>query len=187
MSYFYITFSPENYDALETAEGSIFNVRKNYTSFDIEIYQNSAEVNRVDKTGYLTNVGTLSGALRDECSMLTPSIVYQSSDVPTFNYVYIPIFNRYYFVTSLSSVSKNVWRMELNCDVLMSYREQIKLLSGIIGRQENTYNDYLVDSEVPTENSPQVTIIDIPSSTFTTTQTGQVYCYVMSTISPSGA
>lgn len=168
MSYFYIPFSPENYDALETAEGLIFNVRKNYTSFDIEIYQNSAEVNRVDKTGYLTNVGTLSGALRDECSMLAPSIVYQSESVPTFNYVYIPIFNRYYFVTSLSSVSKNVWRMELNCDVLMSYKNEILLLHGVIGRQENDFNPLLIDDELPTQNNPIVEVIDIPSNTFNT-------------------
>lgn len=187
MPYYYIPFSPLDSDTLETADGLEFRVPVKYMSFDIDIYQNSAEVNRVDKTDYLTNVGTISGALRDECSMLTPSIVYESAEVPTFNYVYIPIFNRYYYVTSLSSVKKNMWRMELNCDVLMSYRNQIKLLQGIIGRQENTYNDYLVDNEVPTENSPQVTIIDIPSSAFTTTQTGQVYCYVMSTISPAGS
>lgn len=187
MAYYYAPFSPRDSIKLETSDGLIFSVPVEYTSFDIDIYQNSAEVNLVDKTDYLTNVGTLSGALRDECSLITPSIVYESGEVPTFNYVYIPIFNRYYYVTSLSSVNKNMWRMELNCDVLMSYRDQIKSLQGIIGRQENTYNDYLVDNEVPTENSPQVTIIDIPSSTFTTTQTGQVYCYVMSTISPAGA
>lgn len=138
------------------------------TTFDINLYQNSAEVNRVDKTDYLTGVGTLSGALREECSMLTPSIVYQSSDVPTFNYVYIPIFNRYYYVTSLSSVNKNVWRMELNCDVLMTYKEQILLLQGVIGRQENDYNPLLVDTELPTQNNPIVEVIDIPSDAFNT-------------------
>lgn len=138
------------------------------TPFDINLYQNSAEVNRVDKTDYFTGVGTLSGALREECSMLTPSIVYQSENVPTFNYVYIPIFNRYYFVTSLSSVSKNVWRMELNCDVLMTYKEQIFLLQGVIGRQENDYNPLLVDTEIPTQNNPIVEVIDIPSDAFNT-------------------
>lgn len=138
------------------------------TTFDINLYQNSAEVNRVDKTDYLTSVGTLTGALREECSMLTPSIVYQSSDVPTFNYVYIPIFNRYYYVTSLSSVSKNVWRMELNCDVLMSYKEQIFLLQGVIGRQEIDFNPLLVDNELPTQNNPIVEVIDIPSDAFNT-------------------
>lgn len=138
------------------------------TTFNIELYQNSAEVNRVDKGQHLAPVGTLLGALRDECSMLTPSIVYQSESVPTFNYVYIPIFNRYYFVTSLSSVSKNVWRMELNCDVLMTYKNEILLLQGVIGRQEVDFNPLLVDNELPTQNNPIVEVIDIPSDAFNT-------------------
>lgn len=138
------------------------------TTFNIELYQNSAEVNRVDKGQYLAPVGSLVGALREECSMLTPSIVYQSENVPTFNYVYIPIFNRYYFVTSLSSVSKNVWRMELNCDVLMTYKNEILLLQGVIGRQEIDFNPLLVDNELPTQNNPIVEVIDIPSDAFNT-------------------
>lgn len=138
------------------------------TTFNIELYQNSAEVNRVDKGLHLAPVGSLVGALREECSMLTPSIVYQSESVPTFNYVYIPIFNRYYFVTSLSSVSKNVWRMELNCDVLMTYKNEILLLQGVIGRQEIDFNPLLVDNELPTQNNPIVEVIDIPSDAFNT-------------------
>lgn len=152
------------------------------TTFDINLYQNSAEVNRVDKGNYLVGVGTLSGALREECSMLTPSIVYQSSDVPTFNYVYIPIFNRYYYVTSLSSVSKNVWRMELNCDVLMTYKEQIFLLQGVIGRQEIDFNPLLVDNELPTQNNPIVEVIDIPSDAFNTQTSDAGHNYVITVI-----
>lgn len=137
------------------------------TVFDINLYQNSAEVNRVDKGQFLVGVGTLSGALREECSMLTPSIVYQSADVPTFNYVYIPIFNRYYFVTSLSSVSKNVWRMELNCDVLMTYKEQIFLLQGVIGRQEIDFNEFLVDDKLPAQKNATVEFLNPLSTTLT--------------------
>lgn len=152
------------------------------TTFDINLYQNSAEVNQVDKGQFLVGVGTLSGALREECSMLTPSIVYQSSDVPKFNYVYIPIFNRYYFVTSLSSVSKNVWRMELNCDVLMTYKDQILLLQGVIGRQEIDFNPLLVDNELPTQNNPIVEVIDIPSDAFNTQTSDAGHNYVITVI-----
>lgn len=152
------------------------------TTFDINLYQNSAEVNRVDKGQFLVGVGTLSGALREECSMLTPSIVYQSSDVPTFNYVYIPIFNRYYYVTSLSSVSKNVWRMELNCDVLMTYKNEIFLLQGVIGRQEVDFNPLLVDNELPTQNNPIVEVIDIPSDAFNTQTTDAEHNFLLTVI-----
>lgn len=158
------------------------NYRPPATTFDINLYQNSAEVNRVDKGQFLVGVGTLSGALREECSMLTPSIVYQSTDVPTFNYVYIPIFNRYYYVTSLSSVSKNVWRMELNCDVLMTYKEQIFLLQGVIGRQEIDFNPLLVDNELPTQNNPIVEVIDIPSDAFNTQTSDAEHNFLLTVI-----
>lgn len=180
---YYIPFSPRDSDILQTLEELTFKVRTDYDKFDIELYKNSAEVNRVDKTDYLTGVGTLSGALREECSMLTPSIVYQSEDVPTFNYVYIPIFNRYYYVTSLSSVSKNVWRMELNCDVLMTYKEQIFLLQGVIGRQETDFNPLLVDNELPTQNNPIIEVIDIPSDAFNTQKKGTgIYNFLLTVV-----
>lgn len=172
MTYYYIPFSPLDSDTLETADRLEFNVPVEYTSFDIALYQNIAENNRVDKTDYLTEVGTLSGAFRKECSLLSPSIEYQSEDVPTFNYVFIPAFNRYYFVTSLTTVNKNLWRMELKCDVLMTYKEQVLLLQGVIGRQENDYNLLLVDNEIPTQNNPIVEVIDIPSDVFNTQTTG---------------
>ena len=166
----YIPFEPSNYDGFNTVNDLSFYVRDLIEGgFVIMLYQNYAEVNRVNKGQFLTPAGSLLGALREECSMLTPSIVYQSSDVPTFNYVYIPVFNRYYYVTSLSSVSKNVWRMELNCDVLMTYKDQILLLQGVIGRQETEYNPLLVDNELPTQNNPIVEVIDIPSDAFNTT------------------
>lgn len=152
------------------------------TTFDIELYQNSAEVNRVDKEQYLAPVGGLVGALREECSMLTPSIVYQSESAPTFNYVYIPIFKRYYFVTSLSSVSKNIWRMELNCDVLMTYKNEILLLQGVIGRQEIDFNPLLVDNELPTQNNPIVEVIDIPSDAFNTQTTDAGHNFLVTVI-----
>ena len=152
------------------------------TTFDINLYKNSSEVNRVDKGMFLEGVGTLSGALRDECSLITPSIVYQSSDVPTFNYVYIPIFNRYYFVTSLSSVGKNVWRMELNCDVLMTYKDAIFMLQGVVGRQENEFNPLLVDTEIPAQSNPIVQVIDIPSDAFNTQTSDGGHNFLMTVI-----
>lgn len=182
----FIPFAPSDYNELETADSLQFNVRELVEGgFDLMLYQNSAEVNRVDKTSYLAIVDTLTGVFREECSMQRPSVLINTLEIPSFNYVYIPAFNRYYYVTSITTVSYGLWRIELNCDVLMSFKDKIKSLSALIGRQENNYNDYLVDNEIPTENTPVVTVEEIPSSAFTTSQTGAVYCYVLSTINPS--
>lgn len=181
--YTFIPFAPSDYDELETSDSLQFNVRNEIEGgFDLMLYQNSAEVNRVDKTSYLVSVDTLTGVFREECSMQRPSVLINTLEIPSFNYVYIPAFNRYYYVTSITTVSYGLWRVELNCDVLMSFRDKILLLPAIIGRQENDYNPLLVDSEIPTQNDPIIDIIDIPSNTFNTQTTGSSHNYVLTVI-----
>lgn len=139
------------------------------TTFNINLYKSSAETHRVDKTNYLESVGVLSGALRAECSVTRPSIVVQMDTLPVFNYAYIPAFNRYYFVENGPvSVGKNLWRINFNCDVLMSYKEGIDSLTAIIARQENDYNEKLVDDMVPVTKNKLVTWSVIASDVFNT-------------------
>ena len=138
------------------------------TTFDINLYQSSAEVNRVDKTNYLTGVGTLSGVLREECSIIAPSITFKQTTVPSFNYVYIAAFGRYYYVTGITSVSKGIWRMSLSCDVLMTWKDDIRALTAIIARQENSFNPLLLDSELPAQANQNITVIEFPAGGFST-------------------
>lgn len=138
------------------------------TTFDINLYQNSAEVNRVDKTDYLTSIGTLSGVLREECSIIAPSITFKQTTVPTFNYVYIAAFGRYYFVTGITSVSKDIWRMSLSCDVLMTWKDDIRSFTAIIARQENSFNPLLIDSELPAQVNQNITVTEFPAGGFST-------------------
>lgn len=150
---------------LNTSDNNIYRVRvPDVTNFTINLYQNSAESNRVDKTNNLMPVGSISGTLRSECSIIRPSIIIERDTLPTFNYVYIDAFGRYYFVTGITSVSYRMWRIELNCDVLMTYKDGISAVTAIIARQENDYNDDLVDSEIPTEKEPTITIREITNS-----------------------
>ena len=137
-------------------------------TFDINLYQSSAEVNIVDKTDYLTSVGTLSGSLREECSIIAPSITFKQTSVPMFNYVYIASFGRYYYVTGITSVSKDIWRMSLSCDVLMTWKDEIRGLTAIIARQENSFNPLLIDSELPAQVNQNITVTEFPAGGFST-------------------
>ena len=125
-------------------------------TFLVVLYQNKAEENRVNKSAYLTEIATLSGALRDTCSIINPSIVIELTQFPTFNYVVIPTFKRYYFVQNITSISKNLWRIDLRLDVLMSYYAGITSLNAIISRQEFDYNPLLTDGEMPVENGVNI-------------------------------
>lgn len=134
------------------------------TTFDINLYKNSAEPNKVDKTAELSTVGTISGALRQECSLINPEIIIQYDKPPDFNYCYIANFGRYYYVENIVSMRQNLWRVRLRCDVLMTYKTQILNLNARIARQQYTYSYRQIDSEIPFTNDPEITVQDIPNN-----------------------
>lgn len=134
------------------------------TTFDINLYKNSAEPNKVDKTAELSTVGTISGVLRQECSLINPEIIIQYDKPPDFNYCYIANFGRYYYVENIVSMRQNLWRVRLRCDVLMTYKTQILNLNARIARQQYTYSYRQIDSEIPFTNDPEITVQDIPNN-----------------------
>lgn len=126
------------------------------TTFSLNFYQNTAESNRVDKTSFLTSVGSISGALREQCSLISPVLTIEYPKVPDFNYVYIEAFGRYYFVTGVVSVRYNLWEISLECDVLMTYKDKLLECEAFIDRNENTYNPKLTDNRKVIEQGQRV-------------------------------
>ena len=139
-------------------------------SLDMNLYHNNAERNRVDKTNFLESVSTLNGYLRDKTSITNPSIIIEMSEFPTFNYVYLPKFNRYYYVTNILSIATNLWQIDMHVDVLMSYKDKILLQSAIIERNEYEWNPYLIDSSLPVSKEPNITVEEVPQSIINTGQ-----------------
>lgn len=78
--------------------------------------------------------------------------------LPIFNYAYIPLFHRYYFVTSIVALSSGkvatrLFRINLNCDVLMSFKDDLLSLTGMIERNEFTYDPAIKDLAHPYKDS----------------------------------
>lgn len=112
----------------------------------INMYHNKSAYNVVNKQIELT--GSMEGDLREPCSILDPVITIikaRFDESPGFNYVYIPDFERYYFVKGFSAEVYNLAAMSLHVDVLMTYKDGIKDWEAIIKRQENQFNLYLDD------------------------------------------
>ena len=83
-------------------------------------------------------------------------------NVLSANYCYIPYFNRYYYVEEIISVRNNLWQIVLKVDVLMSFASKIREQKGYISRNENDYDEFLIDNQIPMENEP---LIDVVSTT----------------------
>ena len=136
------------------------------TRFEIHTYKSSAEQNRVDKTNFLTADMLISGVLREASSLIHPSITFTSDIIPTFNYVYIPIFNRYYYVTDITSIKNKLWQMSLTVDVLMTYKEALSACTGYIDRNENEYNSLIPDGMISLEKGEVIEKTVVPNELF---------------------
>ena len=86
-------------------------------------------------------------ALKDKCSITAPLLLCQTENVAAYNYVYIPSWNRYYFVSEAASV-ENMWEVALIEDYLASYKTQIGLTSANILYATGSTKS-IVDSRIP--------------------------------------
>lgn len=100
---------------------------------NITFYINSSERDRISKS--LSSPLSLSGSLKDECSVMNPIILVNTSNLSMYNYCYIPEFGRYYFISDMSAVRTGLWRVSLSVDVLMSFKSDILASSCIIEKQ----------------------------------------------------
>ena len=164
-------------------------------AFEIIFYTNSAEPERVDKTGYLSTPTSFTGTLREGTNLLQPSFLINASGVPSYNYAYVAEFGRYYYVTDIASVSNNLWRVSMDVDALMTYRETIKQQRGIILRNENEFDLLMEDDRLPAQARPLRRFVDsvAGSNPFNDAMSSSVASYVIITAnggiqsaSPSG-
>lgn len=132
----------------------------------INLYKNTAEPNRLDKTDYLTLVNSLNGEFREENSITSLSITIEYNKVPDFNYIYIPTFNRYYYVDDVISVRTNLWEIILSVDVLMSFKDAIMSCKGFVERNEFTYNEKIIDNKRVVEQGVDIEVHSVDNAPF---------------------
>lgn len=113
----------------------------------IKLYNNLAEPNRVDKTDWLQNETVITDViLKDGTSVMRPSLLLAMASV-NFNYLYIEEFNRYYFISNIASIRNGLWRIDCRIDVLMTFKDTIKLNVGLVTRNQFDY-DPLINDEL---------------------------------------
>lgn len=91
---------------------------------------------------------TVTGTIRDQSvDLMQPSIIMQGAPSTAFNYCYIPDFGRYYFVEPPISERTGLIRLQMRCDVLQSFADQIIAAPVIVERSAEKYNTYIADPE----------------------------------------
>lgn len=108
----------------------------------------------------------LTGALRGESSVIHPSFTIEMTNPSQYNYCYIPDFNRYYFITNITSVRTDIWRIDCNVDVLMSFQTQILNLDVIVSDLsigESPVSTYFSGEQWQSTVKTKTDVINFPS------------------------
>lgn len=121
---------------------------------NIKIGNFSSEKNSFPKA--ITWSLDLTGQLKNTSSIVNPTILVEATNPSAYNYLYIPIFNRYYFIDDCVSIRTGLWEISCKCDVLQTYSSQIKGNSGIILRQKNMRSKYLMDNKISLNSTMRV-------------------------------
>lgn len=141
----------------------------------IIFYMNIADDRQVDKTNYITQVTEYNNVIfKDDNSIMTPSVIIHTSDISFINkvnYVFIEELNSYYFITDINCLSGTRYEFNLDLDVLMTNKDDIKNLTAVIARQENTFNQYLDDPEYKVYNYERIQTYEFPQGLTNTNPT----------------
>ena len=129
---------------------------------NILLYKTTNANNDLNKT--ISDKVELVGALREASSVIAPSILIQSNPIG-YNYAYIPEFGRYYYIKNITAFRKGAYIIDLKCDVLMSFREEILNMSGIVSRL--TDGDDYANRDIKTKCLETHRRLDFPETPFT--------------------
>lgn len=125
-------------------------------SLTIRLYHNASPAEKIGKQ--LDDELTTSDVLlKDDVSILKP--VFRVKDVRsiiTYNYLYCPELQRYYFIDDIVSIHNNLWEISCHVDVLETFKSGILAQSAVIKRQQNKYNLYLNDPDFMTYNNETI-------------------------------
>lgn len=123
---------------------------------EINLYENSSE-NYVVSKNIVMKQSLQNCVLKEGTSVENPVIlVRNTSNISSYNYMYIPDFHRYYYIEEIVSVNNNLWELHGHVDVLQTYGNAIRQQTATCKRQENLFNMYLDDPEFKTYNKSTV-------------------------------
>jgi len=87
----------------------------------VKIYNNKSNENIVNKT--IDPVQEISFNFKDDSDVTSPILILKS--YKSGNYCYIPDLKRYYYIDKIELMTGGFYKLYLDIDVLMSYKDEI--------------------------------------------------------------
>lgn len=124
----------------------------------VEFYHTADNSNTVNKT--LQPITTVDIIFRQAVNEASPFIIMNKDKLTGSNYVHIPNFNRYYFISSVNNYTANLVRIELVTDLLMTYKDDI-LNTPVLITASNTPSYFSSNLPTQTKNIKRVVKSDV--------------------------
>lgn len=138
-------------------------------SFTVNLCHNSSPVEKIGKD-LDTGLDITGCVLKEATSILKPVVrIRTTSDITTYNYMYISEFQRYYFIDDIVSIHNDVWEISGHVDVLETFKNGILAQTAVVKRQQNKYNLYLNDPDFRTYNNDTIQTKKFSASEFNKT------------------
>lgn len=116
-----------------------------------------------NSTKTVTGSGTeVNVKLKESTSITSPSFIFEG-DLPSFNYV--KAFNRYYFVTEISSITNKLYQIDCDSDVLATFKTAIGQTLAYVRYATTGYDDRIADTRLSTIDTATIrsnTVIAVP-------------------------
>lgn len=151
---------------------------------NIRIGTFSKEVNSTKRPG--SGFGTVVTVVLKEPSNLTTPVFELHDGVwnPEYNYIYVPRWNRYYFIHEAVIEPGLVWAVQCAVDVLASWKDEIRASTAYVRRSASNYSLFIPDPTWTHNTQPTITRQNITDLANTFTGTG---CYILFTVASDTA
>lgn len=110
----------------------------------IDFYSMSEDRNKIGKT--LTVLKTINAESNVKDLSLIDTVLFLSTmsvdEIKNYNYLYIHELNRYYFIENVSVTITGLYKLQLHCDLLETYKNDILDSFALINQSGNNNKYY---------------------------------------------
>lgn len=148
----------------------------------IDLYNLNKRPNSTKRpaVGDTTKLEISNAQLKEETSVISPTILLSPKinnitlGPGCYNYMYIPAWNRYYYISDWRYVG-GIWEIDCTVDVLASFKTEIGNTSAYVLRASGASNGDIIDQIYPTKTDMQLTKVNVSCSWYGVAPSGGSY------------
>lgn len=148
----------------------------------VNLLKTTDDTRKINKT--TTPVINIQALPTEPTNILTPALIVERyNSIMTANYMYIPDFARYYYITNFTMITGNRIIISGKVDVLKTYAEQLQNCGCIVTRSESIGTpSQIPDSNLPIDpNREEIKSIIFDKDPFNIDATNVAKCWQLTT------